>query len=298
MSSEPQVLVTGAAGSLGRRLVPVLEAAGYRVCRLLRGDALTGDVLRERLTGVTTVFNLAASQSPHADVQRQAHLDLPQALLDQAAAAGVRRFVQFSSVKAIAGEQAPVPLATDSLPAPTSEYGRYKLAAEELVRAHPAAAHLQVLVVRLPMVYGADLGANFLRLSQAVARGLPLPAAADNRRSVLAVDNLQAFLLTLLQREPAPAPGVQTLHLADPDALSTADLLRAIGAALNRPARILPVASAWARRLAAVPLLGGVLARLCGSLELDLASMHRWPDWQPPLTTAAAVRQALSEPRR
>ena len=77
------------------------------------------------------------------------------------------------------GETHGEPLTVSSPAQPNSDYGRYKLAAEDLVRDHPANASMATYVLRLPMVYGPNAEGNFALLRKVTRLGLPLPVAAD-----------------------------------------------------------------------------------------------------------------------
>ena len=117
--------------------------------------------------------------------------------LDAAVAAGVRRFVFASSVKAM-GEETPVQGVDESLPCrPTTAYGRARLAAETLLE-RAAGDGLGVTVLRAPLIYGPGVGGNLGRLLRAVKpRGErhthkkthPLPAATHIQHSLSARRN-------------------------------------------------------------------------------------------------------------
>ncbi|MEM7218366.1 MAG: NAD-dependent epimerase/dehydratase family protein [Pseudomonadota bacterium] len=286
-----RILIGGAGGVLAQQLIPVLAGRGHELYGLMReprdipGLRRIGTLadLQRLLDGVDCVLNLAK-----ANARRDAHgtdVALPVTLLQAAAAAGAGRFVQFSSIKALADESHAQPLDLDAVPAPTSDYGRRKLATERALREHAALERVELDLLRLPMVFGAPAAGNYALLRSAVARGLPLPAGRDNRRSTLYAGNLTDFVACLL--DETPRPGCRLMHLCDPEALSTADFVRALSAALGRPARVIGMSTRWASRLGGVPLLGSVVERLCGSLTLVPGGLG---DWQAPYTTEAALR--------
>src|SRR5579863_10172649 len=200
-----RVLVTGAAGFVGRTLCETLSGSGYRVRAALRGDraALTasfemtvvGDIDESTdwtaaLAGVDFVVHLAARA--HVLGDDPANFDLyfkandrgTRKLVEASSQAGVRRFVYLSSIK-VNGEQTTVrPFAPEDQPAPGDAYARSKWRGEQAVAAAGADGLMEVAIVRSPLVYGAGVRANFLRLMQRIDRQWILPLGAiDNRRS-------------------------------------------------------------------------------------------------------------------
>src|SRR5690606_12850437 len=102
-------------------------------------------------------------------------------------------------------------------------------------------------------------------MMRAVQRGLPLPlgAVTHNRRSLVALDNLVDLLITCLDH---PAAANQTFLASDGDDLSTTDLLRRLGQAMGRPARLFPVPPALLQAGARLLGKGDVAQRLLGNL--------------------------------
>ena len=325
MSSEPKaegnesgsaanrvVVLTGATGALGSQLANFLEPLGYELRALVRSPTSQPDgnfsqvldwetarandaALEALLTGAFAVVHLASSQSKHPERQQDAHLHMPDRLLTLGARMGLARFISLSSIKAIAGEMAPGPLSVDQVPAPDSDYGRYKLAAEQLVRDHPANETVATWILRLPMVYGPNAIGNF-RLLRWVARwGLPLPVASTNRRSILYINNLFCLLERLLI-EPVSeghSPSATVLHVADPEALSTQQLLTLIVEAEGGRMHGITLPSHWAEKFRKVPVAGGLFTRLLGSLELDVGAVPGWDDWRPPYSTEQGIAESI-----
>jgi|GEM_PF-884311 len=306
------VLLTGAAGQLGLQLADYLHARGFQVRALVRQSVLTSaenpafsmvaswDQVRSNpaaldalLDGVQAVAHLASRSSKDHQQNLDAHIAMPDKLLSAGAARGLQTFISLSSIKAIAGEHAAGPLGTGTQPQPNSDYGQFKYDAEQMLRDHAANQQVATWVLRLPMVYGPEPAGNFALLQKATRLRLPLPVAADNRRSLLFSLNLFACIERLIQ-QPA-APGANTLHVADREAISTDAFLQLIAQAQGRKAFGLTLPSAWAERLQAVPVIGALATRLLGSLELDLSSLSQLGDWQLPYSTAEGVKLSLSE---
>ena len=216
-------------------------------------------------------------------------------LASQAAQAGVRRFVFVSSIK-VNGEFTEVgkPFTADDVSAPEDPYGISKHEAERLLRQIAAETGMEVVVIRPPLVYGPGVKANFESMMRWMARGVPLPLAGvtENRRSLVALDNLVDLIVTCLHH---PAAANQTFLVSDGEDLSTAQLLKRMGAAMGQPARLFYLPPVVLKLGAALLNKPGIYQRLCGSLHLDIAKTRQLLGWTPPVSVDEGLRLAAED---
>lgn len=299
------VIVTGANGFVGRALCRTLVLAGHRVTGIVRrpGSAPTDATecidsapdfasIEECWPGghgdVDCLVHLAARvhvmDEPESDAtQRAFDATNVEGTLRVAQAAhrrGVKRFVYVSSIKAVSDSDMGYPLREDVPPRPDDAYGRSKLAAERALADLRDTLDLDVVIVRPPLVYGPEVGANFLRMLNVVWGGVPLPLArVTARRSVLFVDNLVDALMHCVE-DPRAANGC--FHVADDVAPSVAELLRAIGRHLGRPVHLVPVPVTLLRCVGRVTGRMAQIDRLTTSLTLDTSAIREQLGWRPP----------------
>lgn len=210
-------------------------------------------------------------------INRDATLNLAR----QAAAAGVKRLVFVSTVK-VNGEGREASYTALDTPDPRDAYAISKWEAEQGLHEIAAQTGLEVVILRPPLIYGPGVKANFLRLLQAVDRGIPLPlGAVRNRRSLLYVENFASALLACLTH---PEAAGKTYFVRDGEDVSSAELVRRLAHALGRPARLVPVPAMLLR--AAGALLGkkAAVERLLGSLTVDDTPLRRELGWAPPFS--------------
>lgn len=309
------VLVTGASGFIGKRLVATLETRGRDVRAAVRTTAsmpgrskhdsvLVGDIdattsWKTALAGVETVIHLAARvhvmqdrvRDPLAEFRR-VNVEGTLNLARQAVEAGVRRFVFISSIKVNGEATLPGQAYTaDDTPAPADAYGVSKLEAERALLDLAKTTALEVVIIRPVLVYGAGVGANFQSMVRWVNRGVPLPLGAiDNRRSLVALDNLVDLIITCADH---PRAAGQVFLVSDGEDLSTSMLLRRTASVLGKPARLIPVPAGIL--MAGARLLGkqDFSQRLCGSLQVDIAKTRELLGWTPPVTVDAGLAQAV-----
>lgn len=305
-------LVTGANGFVGSALCRRLAGDGrsaraaVRVGRAAPAGADIAEVAdmtaatdwTAALQGVRQVVHLAArvhvmderSADPLAEFRR-INVEGTANLARQAAAAGVRRFVFLSSIKVNGESTLPGrPFKASDTPAPDDPYGVSKLEAEMALQEIAARTGMEVVCIRPPLVYGPGVKANFAAMMRWLHRGLPLPLAAvtENRRSLVGLDNLVDLLVTCLDH---PAAANQIFLAGDGEDLSTADLLRRMGVALERPARLLPVPVGLLELGAALMGRRGIYQRLCGSLQVDIGHTRQLLDWSPPVSVDEGLRR-------
>jgi UDP-glucose 4-epimerase len=225
------VAVTGATGFIGHHLCRQLSQAGHETRALVRapsaalagirgvGQRVIGDLAQftdwpEALEGVDAVVHLAGSAHGRGTQSSISAVNVDATV--RAARASAAHFVYISTVK-VHGEASDSRRFDERSPLhPMDRYARSKTRAEEALRALPG---LRLTVLRPPLVYGPGVGANFLALLRAIAKGVPLPLGRiRNRRSLLYVGNLAHAIACCIERGPGAG---QAYLLADGQAVST-----------------------------------------------------------------------------
>ncbi len=295
------ILVTGASGFVGHHLMRELRARGIAACGTARRadpnqpglrivDGLGADTdWMPSLVGISAVVHLAARvhvlDETAADalaIFRATNVAGTVKLARDAVHAGVRRFVFLSSVKAN-GEATPgAPFTERDVPRPEDPYGISKVEAEQALRALERETGLEVAILRPPLVYGPEVRANFLRMMRWIDRGIPLPlAAVRNARSLVYVGNLVDAIIRCLE---LPAAAGKTFLVDDRELVSTPALLREIGTALARPAKLFPVSPRLLRAAAVMIGRREDARRILDDLVVDSSSIRAILGWSPPFT--------------
>jgi len=251
------------------------------------------------LTGVGCVVQLAArvhilrdsADDPLAEFRR-VNTEGTLHLARQAAEAGVRRFIFLSTIGVNGNStlDGKVFAPTDT-PSPHDPYSMSKYEAEIGLHSIAQSTGMELVIIRPPLVYGANAPGNFGKLTRLVGKSFPLPLGSiNNFRSFVGIDNLVDFIVTCLEH---PAAANETFMVSDGQDLSTPDLIRRMARAMNRPARLLPV-PVWALQAAALLLgKGDAVQRLCGNLQVDISKARTLLGWNPPISVDEGLRLAV-----
>jgi len=303
-----KLLVTGASGFVGRALIAEALARGIPVRAAVRRPDLNASVERivvgeiddrtdwsSALAGCSAVVHLAnlAHTPPSIAELERVNVAGTLRLAQQAAERGVEHLVFLSSIKAVGDESSDRPLREDDPPRPRDPYGRAKLEAERGLERISSRTGLRVTVLRPPLVYGPGVKGNFATLLRAVARSYPLPLASiENRRSLIYVGNLVDAIL----RCTAPSDSRwRVYHVSDGQPVSTPDLVRVLGSALGRAARMLPCPPALLELFATIVGRGASARSLTRSLALDDSALRAALGWQPPYSFEEGIRSTAQE---
>lgn len=268
------VLVTGAAGYLGRHVAAALARCGIPVRAFVRDasripaelegvvEAMAGNIadpaaVARAMEGVERVVHCAAVTTNHVpwEIHEQTNIDGTRHVIESARDAHARRVVHVSSVivyglRAPAGiplaESAPVAVRTAS--DRWAYYLRSKLEAERLALADGTGPRTEVTVVRPGIIYGpgaeSPLRRGFLQLGAVrltIGRG-------RNRLPLVYVDNLVDGILLALT---APQAAGEAYNLVDEPQIPIRETARCASTVTGDRTRLLPLPPVVMRSVAA-----------------------------------------------
>jgi nucleoside-diphosphate-sugar epimerase len=314
------VLVTGAIGFVGKALVMDLLSKAYVVKALIRQPSVelplaveqvvVGDLaklafdgsasfLRKAFDGVEVVVHTAARVHVMNDDAfdpltefRNVNRDATLVLAGLSAEAGVKRFVFLSSIK-VNGEMTRPghPFTPTDVHVPDDPYGLSKYEAEQGLLALAQETGMEVVIIRPPLVYGPGVKANFASMMKWMGKPVLLPfGAIHNQRSLVALDNLVSFISLCADRKKSPQAAKQVFLISDGEDVSTTQLLRKVGQALNLQspsgikAWLVPVPVSTMTFFAKLLGKGDMANRLFGFLQVDSSKTRDLLGWEPVIT--------------
>jgi nucleoside-diphosphate-sugar epimerase len=323
------ILLTGATGFVGKALVTYLLSKAFDIKALVRqpyvalpfaveqvvvGDlaelALDGSssFLREAFKNVDVVVHTAArahvmnddASDPLTEF-RKVNRDATLVLARLAAESGVKRFVFLSSIKVNGEMTRPSnPFTPDDVHVPDDPYGLSKYEAEQGLLALAQETGMEVVIIRPPLVYGPGVKANFASMIKWIGRSIPLPfGAIHNQRSLVALDNLVSFINLCVDREKSPKAANQVFLISDGEDVSTTQLLRKVGQALNHhtpsgiKAWLVPIPVFIMTFVAKLLGKGAVANRLFGSLQVDSSKARDLLGWKPVITMDEQLKKTV-----
>jgi 2-alkyl-3-oxoalkanoate reductase len=326
-NAQPLILVTGASGFLGGRLVEVLSERGSDVrgaTRLVtrtqplpgvewvQCDLASEDGVRAALGNIETVFHCAALCGAPGSLEEfeDANLRGTLRLVRLAADAGVKTFVHVSSLSVYADGNGTQPALDETSPydgraAERGAYTRSKLAADAALLEY-ARRELspRIIVLRPGTIYGpgAKLPMGRFQLPSFTDR----PLMAGSRRvptGLVYVDNVVDAMLAAA-RSGVPTGSIYNLvDSADCDQDELARTLREVTGGRIRPL-FAPYPLVWAAMLA-VDLLTLVrqgqlgtaryrLKRTLAPTRYECSAARRDLGWQPRVTLAQGLLQVFN----
>lgn len=322
-----RVLVTGAAGYLGRHVAGALARCGADVRALVRDPArvprelerdaevVTGNLVdagsvAAAMHDVDLTVHCAAVTTNNVSwsLHEETNVEGTRILLEAARNSGVSRLVHVSSVIVYGLDvQSEAPLTESTPPSQPDRWGFYlrsKLQAERIISSG-AAGNTEVVIVRPGIIYGPGAEGSLKRgLLQLGSIRLTI-GRADNHLPLIYVDNVVDGILLALT---CPAAAGQAYNLVDEPQPETRTAALTAAAVLGEPTRLVPVSPMLLASVARVlehrrdrrgadspPRLSRFqIASATRDLRYDVAKARRELGWTSWVSLEEGVRRTFS----
>ena len=309
-----KICITGANGFIGNSICQNLSLSGYQVTAAVRflkstirqnrnieyirvGEINSDTNWKKALSGCEYVIHCAGkvhemSKESKYDEYKTINVDGTHQLAIQAAKAGVRRLIFLSTIK-VNGEftEDGFPFSSSEKINPKDFYSSSKYEAEQILWKVANQSGLEVVILRLPLVYGEGMKGNLKRLMKLINYNIPLPfKSIKNKRSLIGIDNLIDIIKVCIENMNAPG---KTFLVSDGKDLSTPGLTHLLGSAMSCSPVLFSVPVKLLKFSSRIIGLKSEMERLTTSLQVDNGHVFKILNWIPPISVEEGIRRMV-----
>lgn len=284
------ILITGASGFLGKRIVRFLQRTSdaYLLTTSRQQESFPNHLVRdlsettsELTENVDTVIHFAglASHKQGSDAEfQQKNVDNTVKVAKAALATGVKRFI-FISTTDVYDKNSAAPITETSPLKPKGAFATSKLAAENALRQLCEDGSMNLIILRLPLVYHIDAINEFGQYVQMVKDNHPLPLdKINNQRTLLALRNFESALNAVLRQ---PEIQYDIMNITDGFSLSTSAMMNGIAVAAVLPIKLFYVPKVLAKTAMALTGKSALFRTLWGDEQISSKYAQQQLMWQP-----------------
>jgi nucleoside-diphosphate-sugar epimerase len=321
-----KICVTGANGFIGSAISKALAEKNKTVIGFVRnlnslkksnninyipmGDISIEPKWKDVLKDVDCIIHSAGAahiinktKTKKLNIYNSINVDGTKKLAEQAAEAGVKKLIFLSSAK-VNGESSvnndksvfndkKKIFKYNDIPDPQHPYAVSKFEAEKVLWEISSKTNLEVVVIRLPLVYGQNVKGNLARLIKIIKTGIPLPLGKiKNQRSMIAIDNLVDLIICCIDH---PKANGETFLVSDGEDLSTTELIELIASSMGRKANLFSIPLFLLKILGSFFGRRDEIKRLTSSFRIDSNYTREKLSWIPPIGVKEGIKRMLQE---
>ena len=213
-------------------------------------------------------------------------------LAELSAKAGVKRFIFLSTIGVLGNNtNNRSPFSVNDNPNPVKNYAKSKYEAEKLLLSLSKKYELEVVILRLPLVYGPESKGSLSRLKKLINFGIPLPfSLISNQRSLIGIENLIDLIIRCIDH---PNAAGKTFLASDGEDISLPKLIKLIALSMKRKVFLFPVPLYLLKFLGSIFFRRDELNKLIGSLRIDISYTKKTLNWSPSISVENGIRRMI-----
>tara|TARA_B100000035_G_scaffold313935_1_gene328826 strand:+ start:1082 stop:2014 length:933 start_codon:yes stop_codon:yes gene_type:complete len=298
-------MITGSNGFLGSNLCKFLAKKKYKIKKITRNnvDESRKDLDLENyidwtylLEDVDIIIHTAARVhiskkeskrkiNLYEKINTKATINLAQ----QASQNNVKRFIFISTVKVV-GEKShhEMPLNENDVYKSVDPYAKSKIEAEKLLLKLSRETSMDIIIIRPPLVYGPNVGGNFLSLMNLIYKGFPMPfKAAKNCRSLISINNLCEFIDLCIKH---PNARNQIFFISDDNDMPVSELIEKISLAMNKSIILLYIPIIILKIAGILVMKKNLIDKLTDPLQISSQKAKNLLNWMPSTSSNDAIK--------
>ena len=213
-------------------------------------------------------------------------------LTELSAKAGVKRFIFLSTIGVLGNNtNNRSPFSINDQPNPVNNYSKSKYEAEKALLNLSKKYKLEIVILRLPLVYGPVFKGNLSRLLKLINFGIPLPFAfITNKRSLIGIDNLIDLIITCIKH---PQASGKIFLASDDDDLSLPEFIKLIASSMERKVTLFPFPLFLLKFIGLIFGRREEINKLVGSLRIDNGYTKNTLNWTPPKSVKKSIKKMI-----
>lgn len=241
-----QILITGIHGFVGSNITKKLKQ-DHSIFGLTHSSAQKDEPINtytwdelENIPPIDIVIHLAGKAHDTKNTSKAGeyfdiNVGLTKQIFDHFLNSNAKKFIYFSSVKAVADSVRNEMLTEEDIPNPQTPYGQSKLEAENYIQSLSIPNDKRVYILRPAMIHGPGNKGNLNSLYKLISSGFPYPLGSfNNQRSFTSIENLNFIIGKLIEKD------IQSgiYQIADSESLSTNDIITLMSNVLGQKPKI------------------------------------------------------------
>ena len=297
-----KILVTGATGFVGRYLVNDLSKTDEVIACIRKKSSLLPSSVQQIVSNnffdiaipkdtdvIVHLAGIAHNKNNSVDEFKKINVDGTLELARKALEANIKRFIFISSIGVNGNSTHGKAFTEQDTPNPTNDYTKSKYEAEKALAKLFENTHIDLVIIRPPLIYAHDAPGNFSKLLMLIKLGQFLPfGCTHNQRSFIAIENLVSFITTCIYHDTKIN---ETFLIADDEVISTKQLIQCLSSGMGKSMILLPVPTKLLSMLADATGKVGIFEQLYGHLEIDNRKAKKFFNWHPPKNSLNALKE-------